>query len=108
MVIYYAPMEAVKQTQSMSPEDMKKGMDKWFAWSEKIGSALVDMGTPLMPGQKISESGSTPSTKDVTGYSILQAEDIEKAKELLKDHPHLGWADGCEIEVYECMHLPGQ
>ena len=77
-------------------------------WIEKIGSGLVDLGTLLDTGQSITPSGSADSTKEVTGYSILQAEDMDAAKEMLKDHPRFGYGDGCSIEVYECMPVPGQ
>ena len=103
VVIYHAPESAVEQTQSMTPEEMKAGMGAWFEWAEKCGDALVDFGTPLMGGQKLSTSGSSPSDKGVIGYSILQAEDLEGAKGLLQGHPHLAWAAGCEIEVHESM-----
>jgi hypothetical protein len=54
----------------------------------------------------LSESGSSPSESNVVGYSILQAENMEAAKEMLKGHPHLGWADGCSIEVHESLPMP--
>lgn len=53
------------------------------------------MGTPLGGGQKLTLSGSSPSDKDVVGYSFLQAEDMEEAKALLAGHPHLEWTGGC-------------
>jgi hypothetical protein len=106
IVIYSAPKEAVEAMGQASPEDMQKGMEPWMAWVEKIGSGLVDLGTPLANGQKVTSSGSSASDKDVTGYSILQAEDMDGAKTMLQGHPHLGWAAGCEIEVYEAMPLP--
>ena len=59
-----------------------------------------------MGGQKLSKSGSSPSDKDVIGYSILQAEDMQGAKALLVGHPHFEWASGCEIEVHESMPMP--
>ncbi len=68
---------------------------------------LVDMGTPLGNGQKVTKNGTTPSTKEVVGYSVIQANSMEDAVELLKGHPHLDWVDSCEIEVHECMPLPG-
>ena len=106
VVIYHAPVSAVEQTQNMSPEEMQKGMESWKAWAAKTGDGLVDIGTPLMGGQKLSKSGSSPSDKDVMGYSILQAEDMQGAKALLVGHPHLEWASGCEIEVHESMPMP--
>ena len=78
-----------------------------MAWAAKCGSALVDFGTPLGGGQKLSKSGSSPTDNNVVGYSILQAEDMEGAKALLQGHPHLDWANGCEIEVHESMAVPG-
>ena len=106
VVIYYAPASAVAETASFSPEQMQEGMKLWMEWAAKIGEGLADFGTPLGGGQKLSKSGSSPSDKDVIGYSILQAENMEGAKALLQGHPHLEWAAGCEIEVYESMPVP--
>ena len=107
VVIYHAPASAVEQTQGMSPDEMQEGMKAWMEWAAKCGDALVDFGSPLTGGQKLSTSGSSPSDKDVIGYSIVQAEDLEGAKALLTGHPHLQWAGGCEIEVHESMPVPG-
>ncbi len=107
IVIYHADADAVAGMQSMAPEQMQEGMKAWGAWGEKIGSALVDFGTPLAGGRKVTPTGSSPSNKEVTGYSILEADSIEAAEELLKGHPHLAWAAGCEIEVHEALAVPG-
>ncbi len=72
-----------------------------MAWAKKCGDSLVEFGTPLVDGQKVIKSGSSPSDRDVTGYSILQADSMDDAKALVEGHPHLGWADGCEIEIHE-------
>ncbi len=106
IVIYYAPISAMEQMNDTNPEEMKKGMEPWMEWAKKCGSGLVDMGTPLANGQKIINSGAMPSDKNVVGYSILQAENMEEAAEMLKGHPHLQWTDGCEIEVHESVPLP--
>ena len=106
VVIYHAPGSAMEYMKNATPEEMKKGMESWMAWSAKCGGALVDFGTPLAGGQRLSKSGSSPSDKNVTGYSILQAEDMDGAKALLKGHPHLEWAGGCEIEVHESLPPP--
>ena len=106
IVVYYASVEAMEKMKDSSPEEMKKGMEPWMAWAAKTGDGLVDLGTPLMGGQKVSKSGSSPSDKNVMGYSILQAEDMQGAQALLEGHPHLEWASGCEIEVHESMPMP--
>ena len=108
MVIYHAPAGAAEKMEGTSPEEMKAGMESWMVWAQKCGAGLVDMGTPLGNGQKISPAGSTPSDKNVVGYSVLQAETMEEAKKMLAEHPHLAWTAGCEIEVHESLPLPGQ
>ena len=108
IVIYHAPADAMEQTANASPEEQAKGMEGWMQWAQKCGDKLVDMGTPLSNGQQLSPDGqSTPSNKDVAGYSVLQAGSMEEAKELLKGHPHLAWNADCSIEVHEAMPLPG-
>lgn len=106
MVIYYAPKEAVEMTQNMTPEQMKAGMQEWFDWMEEVKDHLVDPGSILSNGLNVSSSENTQSSKDVNGYSILQAESLDDAAGLVKDHPHLNWAPGCEVELYEVMPMP--
>ena len=106
IVLYHAPSSAMKKMKDSTPEEMKKGMEPWNAWAKKCGSGLLDIGTPLGMGQKLTTTGSSPSKKDVIGYSVLQAENMEKATEMLKGHPHLNWTAGCEIEVHESLPLP--
>jgi hypothetical protein len=106
IVIYHAPVSATEQMQDATPEEMQKGMEPWMIWAKKCGKSLVDMGTPLSGGQKLTQSGSSPSDRHVVGYSILPAENMEEAKALLEGHPHLEWTGGCEIEVHESMPLP--
>lgn len=106
IVIYPASASAMEQMQNATTEEMKKGMEQWMVWAKRCGNGLVDLGTPLGGGQKLTDSGSSPSDKDVVVYSILQAEDMDGAKGLLEGHPHLGWTSGCEIEVHESLPLP--
>lgn len=107
LVVYTASTSAMEQMKDVSPEDAKKGMEPWMAWAEKVGDGLIDLGTPLGNGQKVTKDGNSPSDKNVVGYSILQAENMDGALELLQEHPHLQWTDGCEIEVHESLPLPG-
>ncbi|KPL16399.1 MAG: hypothetical protein AMS23_01015 [Bacteroides sp. SM1_62] len=90
IVIYHAPDELMDQSANTSPEEMEKGMESRMAWAAKCGDQLVDLGNPLMEGQKLFADGrSGQSTRQVCGDSVLQAENIEEAKGLLEGHPHL-------------------
>ena len=105
IVLYHAPISFLKGMENSTPEEGKKEMESWMAWAKMCGKNLVDMGTPLVGGTKLSNKSSNPSKRNVVGYSILQAENMKAAKKLLKNHPHLKWKNGCEIEVHEAMPM---
>ena len=108
IVTYHAPIDLLQQTGESTPEEMEKGMEAWMAWARKCGDKLVDFGTPLANGVKLTPDGRSQSSgSQVCGYSILQAKSLEEATELLKGHPHLDWNSACEIEVHESMPTPG-
>ena len=67
----------------------------------EVWRCIVDFGTPLNGGQKVTSDGTKASDKNVVGYSILQTGSMGETVKLLGGHPHLTWADGCDIEVYE-------
>jgi hypothetical protein len=106
MVLYTAPVSA-EQQMNVSPEEMQKGMQPWFDWFARVGSAMVDQGMPLGNGTSITNDASKPSDLKVAGYSIIEADDMSKAKELLAGHPHLSFVPGAGIEVFEYLPLPG-
>jgi len=55
---------------------------------------------------RVTTGGASPTTNDLGGYSILQAESKEALAETLKGHPHFMMPDGI-IEVIEVMPVPG-
>jgi hypothetical protein len=79
MVLYNAPVTAEEQL-NVSPEEMKKGMGPWMAWYKKFEKSIVDQGTPLGKGVSVDNKGSSKGKTQVTGYSIVQAKDMEAAK----------------------------
>jgi hypothetical protein len=79
---------------------MKKFLVLYRAWGKKAAASIVDMGAPLGKSLKVTNGGSSPSTNDLGGYSVLQAESKEALAETLKGHPHFMTPDGT-IEVVE-------
>ncbi len=106
LVLYKAPASAFEQMQKSTAEQQKAGMDAWMAWSKKAGSAIVDMGAPLGKSLRVTKGGASPSTNDLGGFSILQADSKEALAESLKGHPHFMMPDG-SIEIVEYMPMPG-
>lgn len=108
IVIYHTPEAATGEAWKASPEEQAKGMEAWMTWAATTGDKLVDFGQPLGGGLLLTPGGgSTKSNKDVAGYSIIQAENMEDAKAILQGHPHLAWNADCSIEVHEAMAVPG-
>ena len=106
LVLYKASAAAFEQAMKATPEQQKAGMDAWMAWSKKAAGSIVDMGAPLGKSLRVTKDSASPTTNDLGGFSILQAESKEALAETLKGHPHFMMADGF-IEVVELMPLPG-
>ena len=107
IVTYHAPIGFGAYAERRSPEEMQAGMQAWMAWFQSCGEGLVDGGGPLGAGLRVTADGSAPSERNLVAYSVLQAESAEAAHAMVKDHPHLGWAEGCEIEIHECLAPSG-
>lgn len=106
LFVYQAPMTPADAAPP-EPAQMDAVMGEWNAWAGRVGEGLVDFGTPLAGGVRVTKDGTSPSTREVAGYSIIEADDMESALELAKVHPHLNMPDGCEIEVHEAQPIPG-
>ncbi|QZY29192.1 YciI family protein [Nocardioides coralli] len=104
--IYHAPMTPADATPP-SEEEMQAVMKEWSDWGDKVGSGMVDFGTPLAQGTRVTPDGTSASDREVAGYTIIEADDLEAAVELAKIHPHLTMPGGCEIEVHEAQAVPG-
>ena len=105
LVLYKAPTSAFEQMKKATPEQQKAGMDAWMSWSNKAKSHIVDMGSPLGKSMRVTPGGSSPTTNDLGGYSVMQAETAEALTAQLKGHPHFMMPDGT-IEVVELLPIP--
>ena len=95
---------AAEVQMNVSPEEMKKGMDPWYVWYKKCGKALVDMGAPLGKRTWMDKKGITKGQTQVTGYTIVQAKDLDAAKSMFTDHPHL-MMPKASLDILEIMPI---
>ena len=105
IVLAHSPKEAMENMKDATKEQMEEGMKPWLEWKEKMGENLVDLGAPLGNAQKLTKDSSKPNKSDISGYSILQAESMEEAVEFMQNSPHLNWAEGCSLEIFEAMPM---
>jgi YCII-related domain len=111
LFVYHAPMtpaEAAPPTpEPPTPEQMDAVMGEWNAWAGRVGNGMVDFGAPLAGGTRVGPDGIFPSTREVAGYSLIEAADMDAALDLARNHPHLNIPGGCEIDVHEAQAVPG-
>jgi hypothetical protein len=92
---------------NMTKEQAADVMGKWGVWMEKVGPALVDVGTPFGPGVSLVDNGSTGKPVSLSGYSIVEAKDLKAAQTLADRHPYLSEGKGkFAIEIFEMMPVP--
>ena len=91
----------------ITPEVGAQLMQAWESWMGKVGQALVDPGAPFAGGSTaVVADGSTRSVSDLNGYTIVEAPDLDAAKNLVGGHPFLD--DGTAnfaVEIYELGNM---
>lgn len=86
------------------PKDGAAHMTKWKAWMGTLGSALVNPGAPfsrakVIEAQTVKDSS---GSSRISGYTIIEAANINAAVEMCKGCPHL---DIGTVEVAEVMDM---
>lgn len=77
--------------------------DAWGKWFASIGDKMVDSGSPFGAGREITHNGIKELSLDleaVTGYSIINAENITEAEKIARGCPII-----TSIRVYEAMSM---
>ena len=78
-------------------------MDTWMNWFKSIEGSIVDSGNPFGPGREVTADGARDLAVDrdaITGYTIVNADNIDDAEKLLKDCPSVGG-----VRVYEAIAM---
>ncbi len=104
MFVYKGP--ATDMT-DMTDEQLKAVMDAWNQWIQKTGISLVDVGQPMANSISLVDDGSVGTPALLNGYSIVEADNIDRAKSLADGHPLLSEGKGnFAIDIYELMPVP--
>ena len=63
-------------------------MAAFGAWAASVGDNLIDPGAPLGPAQAVTSDGvHDDETRSVEGYTLLSADSLADAVELVRGHP---------------------
>ena len=102
LVTYHTSASAMMEMSNVTTEDMAKGMEPWRKWAEDFKDHLVEMGAPLRTIGETKDSKSyEASSRQITGYSIIQAENEAGVKRVFNDHTHLTRHPETSLEIHE-------
>lgn len=78
----------------------------WGAWMGKLGASLIDQGAPFGSGSVVVDDGSSAKISDLTGYTLIEAADLQAAKALTAGNPLLADKKGQQmIEIFELVEM---
>ncbi len=91
--------------QPKSQEEGDRIMADWNSWVSEAGKAMIDVGNPTGGNRTVAPNGSVSNggVNATSGYSILEAPDMESALKAAKMCPQLK-ANG-SVEVAEIMPI---
>ena len=87
-----------------TPEEGAEHMAKWSAWADGISDALINPGNPLGMSKTVSSDGVADDggSNPLCGFSILEADSMDAALDMVKSCPHL---ENGTMEVAEMMEM---
>jgi hypothetical protein len=89
-----------------TPEQDAERMAAFGAWMDKVGSALIDVGSPFGTSATVRDDGTEGTAGDLIGYTIVEADDLAAAKAFTDGLPFLSNNDGkCAVEIFELLQL---
>ena len=91
--------------QPSSPEEGKQHFAKYKEWLSSLGDSAVSPANPFKDTNTVNSDGivTTGSSTSMSGYTIIEADSMEKALEIAKACPFL--EIGGSLEVSELMQM---
>jgi hypothetical protein len=88
-----------------SPQEFAGIMEAWRTWTAETGKAVLDSGNPLSQTALVTpkEVQTTPEGEVPTGYSIIEAENMEQAIQIAQTTPVV--QSGGNAMVYETFKV---
>ena len=92
--------------QGGTPQEGAERAAAFGAWMEKVGGALVDVGSPFGASVSVRDDGTEGAAGQLIGYSIVEADDLVAARALTGGLPFLAGSDGeCAVEIFELLPM---
>ncbi len=91
-------------TMPETPEEGERVMAAWGAWFQNMGDVVVDGGNPVGMSKTVTANGveDNGGPNPISGYTLVDAEDIDAACELAKGCPIL---EHGTVDVAEAIEM---
>lgn len=88
-----------------SPEEGRVHMQRWMAWMEVLGTAVIDRGLAVGKSCTAARNGISDNggPNPISGFTVIQAENMDAALEMASKSPHVD--AGGSIEVAPVMRM---
>jgi hypothetical protein len=106
IVLYLASKNVFERFAQATPDEAQQGLKLWIEWGTKLGQSLLDPGKLLGNAMRVTPTSIGSADSNIIGMSILQAESMDNALDMVRDHHHLRWDAGCEILLLEELPIP--
>ena len=84
------------------PDVREQMLNAFAAWAAGVGDKMIDPGTPLGPAKTVTSDGVKDGEPGgVGGYTLLSADSLDDAVELVRDHPFV--SRGGTLRVSEAV-----
>ncbi|OIQ38672.1 MAG: hypothetical protein BM560_18650 [Roseobacter sp. MedPE-SWde] len=83
-----------------TPEEGAKMMAAWKAWMAGLGTAALDPGLAVGPSKTVLSDGAVAEgggANPLSGYTVIEARDMDAAIELVRGCPHLSGSGTIEV-----------
>lgn len=103
---------------TMKPEDLARfralpeaeqkavdvaGLKQWADWEKANAASFPDTGGMVGKAKRVTKDGISDAQNVFCGYIVVQAESIDAAARLFKDHPHFTIFPGDGVDVMPFM-----
>ncbi len=113
LAIYRAsPGKGNEEWNKLPADEMQKkvqqGMEAWGKWMQEHSSRVILPGGPLGKTLQTDKNGVKSVVNSDTGFILVEAETHEEAAKMFLNHPHFSIFPGENVEIMECLPIPGQ
>jgi hypothetical protein len=90
----------------LTPEQATERTAAFGAWMERVGAALIDVGSPFGASTAVGDDGTEGPAGELVGYTFIEADDLRAAVQLTDGLPFLSGSGGrCKVEIFELLPM---